>query len=507
MMVFHNAAFVSCDQNDTVHRVLIEKTGDIVFAGDHIPIQYQHWPRTDLRDRCVIPAFADTHMHFESFALFHSTLDVRSARDFDELAALIRTYIDRNPNEKVILGFGCSPHTACERRLPHLIDLDKITELPLMLIKYDGHAAMANTAMIMRLPKQVFKEKGFVPEKGWFFQASFYRAVNFLTRSVSLFKVLKNMIRGADHLARKGIALVHTTEGVGFPLDMDVRLMRFAARGLPQFFRVYYQTLHVKKALKQKLATIGGCFETALDGCFGSQDAALRAAYSNQPHNRGVLFYNQAQVTAFVEQAHRSGLQVSMHAIGDAAIAQGLTAYEKALSTQPPSERPHVLIHADLMTPDLIDKAAGLNIAIALQTPFLMWPEEPIEYLSELLGDRIQHLIPLKSMLSADLLMGNGSGRPLHPARPASRHTCRLQSSHPGTAHIGQGCAKNAHILGSPDIGGSESTWNADQRQARQLFGTGPKPTGHSDVQNQGGPNRSGIPGWQSLPRFQSRNT
>lgn len=42
--------------------------------------------------------------------------------------------------------------------------------------------------------------------------------------------------------------------------------------------RVFFQTMDVKKVRKRHLLRVGGCFATALDGCFGSKDAALRCA-------------------------------------------------------------------------------------------------------------------------------------------------------------------------------------------------------------------------------------
>ncbi len=125
-----------------------------------------------------------------------------------------------------------------------------------------------------------------------------------------------------------------------------------------------------------------------------------------------MLFYTQPQVNAFVRNANRSGLQVSMHAIGDAAVEQALNAYEYALADFPRTDHRHTLIHADLMTPALIEKAASLGIAVALQTPFLFWQQEPVAYLETILGNRMEQLIPLKSMLNAGLLLGNGSDGP-----------------------------------------------------------------------------------------------
>ncbi len=412
MKAFVNAHAISCQADNAVYQVLVEKAGRIVYAGGRIPPKYRNWPRIDLEHKCVVPAFVDTHMHFASFSLFHSGLDCRHAGSLSELGDLIRDHIDGNPSDKLYLGFGCAAHTLREKQLPTGGDLEAITPTPLMLIKYDGHAAVANRAMVKRLPKAVLKCRGYCRQSGWFYQEAFYQAVSALTRSVSLLKVLKNTIRGADALIKKGIGLVHTSEGVGFPLDMDVNLMRFVDRGLPPAFRTYFQTLAVSKVRKRGLPRIGGCFETALDGCFGSQDAALRASYHNNSDNTGFLAYTPEQVNTFVHEAHRSNLQVAMHAIGDAAIAQALDAYETAQKRILRDDPRHVIIHADLMTPDLIERAARTKVAVALQSPFLMWPQEPLEYLESLLGDRIRHLIPIKSMLDAGLLLGNGSDAP-----------------------------------------------------------------------------------------------
>jgi len=411
MKIFTNADFISCEDDNRVFHTLIADNGRIVHTGDTVPDIYADVPVENLGGKCVVPAFADTHIHFESFSFFHSGLDCRTASDFDELAIMIQTY-SAHSKEHLILGFGCSAHSLREKRLPERADLDTMTIHPLMIIKYDGHAAVANTALINKMPPGVLNDKGFDPTTGWFFHQSFYNAVNHISKSVSLFTVLKNMIAGSDYLARKGIGLVHTAEGVGFPLDLDVDIMRVAALGLPQQYRTYFQTMDVQKVLRKKMPRIGGCFATALDGCFGSEDAALTLPYSNNSNNRGVLFYTQPQVNAFVQEANRAGLQVSMHAIGDAAVEQALIAYEHALKDFPRNDHRHVLIHADLMTPELIEKAASLQIAIALQTPFLYWPQEPAAYLETLLGNRMDQLIPLRSMLKAGLLLGNGSDGP-----------------------------------------------------------------------------------------------
>ncbi len=412
MQVFENASFYACDKDFSNFSVLVEENGKIVYTGSKVPEKYISAPRMDLGGRCVVPAFADTHIHFSSYAYFNAGLDCRNATDLNDLAGMVAEYEQNHPKEKVILGFGCSAHTLKEKRLPEKSDLDRITSRPLMIVKYDGHGAVGNSALIARLPGKVFNNQGFDAKTGWFYLDAFYAAVNHISKSVSLPQLFSNLISASHSMAQNGIVLIHPAEGVGFPLDLDVDTMRFAALGLPQEFRIFFQTLEVKKVLKRKLPRIGGCFACALDGCFGSEDAALNEPYTTNPNNKGMLFYDDKTVRDFVLSAHRAGLQVALHAIGDAAVDQALAAFEHAIEKAPRQDHRHIIIHANLMSDEAIEKAARLNIHIALQSPFLYWELEPMEYVESILGDRAHTMIPLKKMLDAGIVFANGSDAP-----------------------------------------------------------------------------------------------
>ncbi len=146
-------------------------------------------------------------------------------------------------------------------------------------------------------------------------------------------------------------------EGVGYKNDMDIDTLLQARYALPQYFKVFFQTTDVDKVLRRGLRQIGGCFRLALDGCFGSEDAALSEGYSHDPANKGFLLYTQEEVNDFCIKANRAGLQIAMHAIGDAAVDQALTAYETALADSPRGDHRHIIIHADLIPDDMIARA------------------------------------------------------------------------------------------------------------------------------------------------------
>jgi len=219
------------------------------------------------------------------------------------------------------------------------------------------------------------------------------------------------MLRAVDDLADKGIGMIHTASGVGFPLDLDVTMEMVFGRGLNTGFqsRVFFQTMDIEKVKKRKLPRIGGCFAASLDGCFGSEDAALKQPYAHSPNNRGILFYKDEEVIRFTKAANREGLQIEIHAIGDEAFDQAVMAIEAALKDCPRNDHRHGIIHACLPTEEGLQKCADLGIQIPLQPALLIWDLEPYEFLKRILGDRADKISPLRKMtdmgiiLSADL--------------------------------------------------------------------------------------------------------
>jgi hypothetical protein len=413
-MKVYEGSIVTCDAADTVCRYLAEDDGKIVFLGDALPEHLQNAPIEQLNSRALLPAFADTHLHFSSYALFSSTLDVREGRSHAEIGDIIRSYVQKQAG-KYIIGFGASAHSVREKALVSRGQLDRICpDKPIMLVKYDGHAAIVNTALLRELPAAVSKMRGYHADSGEMNLDAFFAVTDYVTAKVSTIELIRSMLKGMDRLAGKGIGLIHTAEGVGFPADLDVDMVRFLARG--QRFawpvRLFFQTMDVGKVRKRRLPRIGGCFATALDGCFGSEDAALLEPYSNDAQNKGVLYYSDKQVTDFVTAANRAGLQVSLHAIGDAAIVQALNAFEAALIDCPREDHRHIIIHASLPTRDSLERIARLGICLSIQPVFLDWALEPPDYTRHILGDRAGRILPLRDMLDLGIHMGGGSDAP-----------------------------------------------------------------------------------------------
>lgn len=414
-MKIYNGSIISCDSGNRVHKYLAEDKGRILYAGDELPATYKGAPLEKLGERALLPCFGDSHLHFASYALFNSGLDVRSARTLPELVRQIKKFFLRNPDDKILFGFGASPHGVAERRLVTREELDgACPDRPLYLVKYDGHACVLNSKLLSMLPAKIKTLRGFHRDTGEMNQEAFFAVTDLVTRKISLPRTLRNMLAAVDELAGKGIGLMHTVSGVGFPFDLDVTLETVLGRGLDSGFqtRLFFQTMDLGKVRRRNLPRVGGCFATALDGGFGSRDAALHLPYSNDPANRGVLFYSDEEVVNFAKRANREGLQIEMHAIGDAAFDQAVMALEAALKDLPRADHRHGIIHACLPTEEGMRKCAALGIQIPLQPSFLAWDLEPLEYLRSILGGRAGELSPLRRMTDLGIVLSGGSDAP-----------------------------------------------------------------------------------------------
>jgi len=414
MPIFENAKFIACDEENHIYDAMaVDGKGRILWLGEDVPDSLKEMPRIDLKGAAVEPAFGDTHLHFESFAMFENTFNVSEALSFDQVKAIISAYGVAHPQEKILLGFGACGHLVKEGRLPGRKDLDQWTTRPLFLVKYDGHAAVCNSAMMALLSDEVKGDPGCDRDSGWLYQDAFYKGTNEVTAKVSPLNIIKGLSKGAAALTKAGIGLIHTVEGVGYANDLDVDMIRMLKTGLPQTIRIFFQTMDVEKVKKRKMKRIGGCFELALDGCFGSEDAALIKPYANDPENSGLLNYTQEQVNAFAIEANRLGLQITMHAIGDAAVEQCITAYEAALADTPREDHRHIMIHCCLVSQEQLDRIAKLGLCLAVQAPFIDWKQEPDAYLRSILGDeRTDILNPLRWMWDRGIVIADGSDAP-----------------------------------------------------------------------------------------------
>ena len=436
-MKVYKGNILTVNKSDEVFRYLVEDGCKIVYVGDSLPEEFSAAELVDLGSRALIPPFADTHQHFASFSAFNAGLNVMEAESNEEILQMVDSFA-ASSGSKTLIAFGASPYSVRERRLVSREELDKVTHgKPLFMVKYDGHACVVNSALLKKLPKKVATLRGYHPDSGEMNQEAFFAVSDYITNSIPILELIRDMQLAADFQAERGIGLIHTVSGVGFLMDMDISMETWFARSVQSGLqiRVFPQSLNVKTAVSRKLPRIGGCFSCALDGCFGSQDAAMIEPYDNEPENRGVLYYTDEQVIDFCKRANRAGLQIEMHAIGDRAFDQAAKALKAALDDYPRDDHRHGIIHACLPTAEGMDICEKYHIQLPMQTAFDNWRQEPAEYIEQIMGkERSAALNPVRSFAERGCLVSFGSDAPCTAPDPITWLYKAVKHSNPEQA-------------------------------------------------------------------------
>ena len=406
---------ISVNKNDDVFRYLVEENGKILYVGNELPQKYEGAERVELGEKALVPAFVDTHQHFASFSIFHSGLNVMEAESNVQISEMIREFAAKSKG-KTLICFGASPYSVKEGRLISREELDAVCpDKEIMVVKYDGHACIVNTKLLNKLKDKVKNLRGYHPDTGEMNQESFFRFSDYLSGSLSLTDLFASMMGAVDFMAQRGIGMVHTVSGVGFPFNMDITMEKFFAKSLHNGFqlRVFPQPMDIKVAKRRKLPRIGGCFESALDGCFGSHDAAMIEPYLDSEGGNGVLYYSDEKITEFCKAANRAGLQIEMHAIGDRAFDQACRALKAALDDYPRDDHRHGIIHDCLPTEEGIRICSEYGIIMPVQSAFIDWKQEPDEYLESIMGkERCSRLNPIRTFLDNSITVSFGSDAP-----------------------------------------------------------------------------------------------
>ena len=436
-MLCFEGNILSVNQNDEVFRYLVTKEDRIAYVGNVLPKQYKNIPMNHLGNKALLPAFVDSHQHFASFSTFHAGLNVMNAESNDEIKEMVRDFVKKSGKKKTLIAFGASPYSVKERRLISREELDEVCpDKEIMVVKYDGHACIVNSKLLEKIDKQVKNLRGYHPDTGEMNQEAFFKVSDYITGSLSLIDLVKNMQNALDFETGNGIGMIHDVSGVGFVGNLDITLEETFAKSLHNGFqlRIFPQSMDVRVATSRNLPRIGGCFACALDGCFGSHDASMNDPYIDDGSN-GVLYYSDQKVIDWCKAANRAGLQIEMHAIGDKAFDQATRALKAALDDYPRIDARHGIIHDCLPTEEGIQVCKDYGILMPVQSAFINWKQEPDEYLESIMGKkRCQRLNPLRSFWDNGIVLSAGSDAPCTTPDPISWIDRAVNHSNPSEA-------------------------------------------------------------------------
>jgi predicted amidohydrolase YtcJ len=151
------------------------------------------------------------------------------------------------------------------------------------------------------------------------------------------------------------------------------------------------------------------------DGALGSRGAWLKAPYSDKPDTKGLQFLDDAKLKNLASRAAMDGFQVAVHAIGDAANAQVLSAYEELAATYE-GDRRWRIEHAQIVDPADLPRF-GKNGIVASMQPAHATSDHTMAP-ARLGNARLAGAYAWRSMLANHVPLAFGSDYPVEDPNP-----------------------------------------------------------------------------------------
>lgn len=410
MQVFHGT-IITCDDNNTVAQYLVEREGRIAYVGNELPAMYSYIPPIEV-EGAIVPSFVDAFSHYANHSINQCLFFEADANSNANILDQLKVEVEKS-RANIIVGYGASGITAKEGHLVLREQLDAVCpSKPVCIVKYDSNSCVANSALIHQVEDKITGLRGCNLQTGEMRQEAFHTVMGYVSKGLSTKKVIDAMMKTADDLAEKGIGLVYSAGGVGASKDLNYDMERSVAKGFDNGFqlRVSFLGEDVQKAVKKdaKRITINH-----LDGAFGTQDAAMEEPYENLAGNKGILFYSDTELIDFCKEANRAGLQIVLHAAGDAAFNQATRALQVALEDYPRFDHRHMIVQACLPTLSGLEICSKYKIMLCVQPALIYYPTETLEYLQGLLGERLEKLNPIRTCMNLGVNVAIGSDAPV----------------------------------------------------------------------------------------------
>lgn len=407
--------------------------GKILAVGTDAVVRKLAGPNTeviDLGGHFVMPGFNDAHLHLASAGFGKLDVDLVGADSEQEMLRRIAARVKTAEPGEWIVGRGWD-HTKWKKvELPDRYDLDKVTgDHPGVFIRVDGHISVANSAALKLggvtkdtpapeggkidrdakgNPTGILREtardlvEGKIPpptpqQRLRAAQLALEDAAHWGLTSAQDYSDWEDFL-AYEQLEREGKLTLRISEWLTFDQPLD-------------------QLDQERKHHPQDDAMLHtAMLKGFMDGSLGSRTAALLKPYSDDRGNSGLPRYTQEQLTPKTVERAKAGFQIGFHAIGDRGVEMALEAFAAAEKAMGRSDQRFRIEHAQVTTPEQIQRFADLHVIASMQANHLL---TDMNWAMARLGrERASTSYAWRSFLRHGVPLAFGTDYPVEPVTP-----------------------------------------------------------------------------------------
>ena len=358
----------------------------------------------DAAGATVLPGFIDSHVHLFGGSAELDYLNLSEVHGQSALSDAVRSYANDRPDDKLVFGVSLDYRAMGERDITRH-DLDAVLpDRPFAAIAADHHTAWANTKA---LELAGLLHGAPMPEGSEVVMSSDGSASGELRETGAFGPIMaltslggrdllgyvsgkdpdpaatpaqrtldKSVIqRGLQHCASHGITGLHNMDGNFYQLqllsEMEAEGTLLCRTEVPMHLKGDDPIDRIDEALtmRARYATdFVWCnrVKMFMDGVIDSRTAYMLEPYPGTDSCSEPLFtpeqFNEACV-----RADAAGLQIAVHAIGDAAVRQTLDGYQAAIAANGVRDSRHRIEHIETIHPADIPRISALGAVASMQ--------------------------------------------------------------------------------------------------------------------------------------------
>ncbi|MFC3616454.1 amidohydrolase [Lutimaribacter marinistellae] len=407
-IVILNGRLITFDEARPTASALAIRAGAILAVGETLEIRQMAGPSTRVVDAggaTVLPGFIDSHVHLFGGSVELGYLDLHGVVGLDALTRKVRDWSLQCADDRIVFAVQADYMILGTGALVTRHDLDKVLpDRPFAMFAPDHHTIWANTAALelAGLLDGGAVEKGAEiimgddgKANGELREPGAYAPILALTRHGG--RDLLGLVTGADpvpaatlaeramdkdairrglqHCASHGITGLHNMDGNFYTLDLlqeiDDEGDLLCRTEVPFHFKTQDPLDRFSEADEMRRRYTSDrvwCNRVKMfaDGVVESSTALMLQPYPGLDTVGDAVFERDHFIDACI-RADAMGLQIAVHAIGDAAIRQTLDGYEAAIRANGRRDSRHRVEHIEVLHPDDLPRFAELGVVASFQ--------------------------------------------------------------------------------------------------------------------------------------------
>jgi predicted amidohydrolase YtcJ len=431
-LIVFNAKIYTVDSSFATQTAFAVKDGKFLAVGskDDILKDYQANEQLDAQNKFIYPGFYDAHCHFFGLGNTMQQADLVGTTSFQEIVSKLVNFQKENPDKKWLLGRGWDQNDWENKTFPNRDTLDKLfPDLPIYLVRVDGHAALANGAAL-RLGKigekslleggqveggvvetQNGKVTGILVDNAMSLVSSVIpKPTEAEIKQILLTAQKACLENGLTTVADAGLSpeIIEIIDKMHKNKELKIRI--YAMVSATRQNVEYYLKKGIYKTDKLNVRS----FKIYADGALGSRGACLIKPYSDDAKTTGFLLSKPDELESNFQLIANSDFQANTHAIGDSANRIILNMYAKMLKGN--NDRRWRIEHAQVVDSVDLMKFKNYNIIPSVQpthcTSDMYWAARRLGNL------RVRFAYAYQWLLNESKTLALGSDFPVEAVNP-----------------------------------------------------------------------------------------